>query len=118
MDLALVHVKSVIVPLNTASLADLASTNSMPELSGWAVFCDGKLDPVSTKISRAEKTTARRSKESESIEYWKIAKESVRGASGSGLFDDQGQLVGIASGNSRGFAYYCHANGIAKFLKE
>ncbi len=118
MDLALVRVQSVIVPGYTASLAELGTPKTPAEFSGWAVYCDGAGAPTWNKVSKAEKTTARRTKDSEMIDYWKIERESVRGASGSGLFDDQGQLVGIASGNSRGFAYYCHANGIAKFLKD
>ena len=77
--------------------------------------CEGTGAPGSNKISKAE-TTTRRTKDSELIDYRNIERESVRGASGSALFDEQGQLVGIASGNSRGFAFYCHANGIAKFL--
>lgn len=118
MDLALVRVRSVIVPVYTASLAELGKPKAQPDFSGWAVYCEGAAVPTSNKVSRAEKTTARRTKDAELIDYWKIERESIRGASGSGLFDDQGQLVGIASGNSRGFAYYSHANGIAKFLKD
>jgi hypothetical protein len=118
MDLALVRVQSVIVPVYTASLAELGTPKTPADFSGWAVYCDGAGAPTSNKVSKAEKTTARRTKDAELIDYWKIERESVRGASGSGLFDDQGQLVGIASGNSRGFACYCHANLIAKFLKD
>ena len=118
MDLALVRVRSVIVPVYTASLAELGKPEALPDFSGWAVYCEGAGAPTSNKVSRAEKTTARRTKDAELIDYWKIEPESIHGASGSGLFDDQGQLVGIASGNSRGFAYYSHANGIAKFLKD
>ena len=118
MDLALVRVRSVIVPVYTASLAELGKPEALPDFSGWAVYCEGAGAPTSNKVSRAEKTTARRTKDAELTDYWKIERESIHGASGSGLFDDQGQLVGIASGNSRGFAYYSHANGIAKFLKD
>lgn len=118
MDLALVRVRSVIVPVYTASLAELGKPKALPDFSGWAVYCEGAGAPTSKKVSRAEKTTARRTKDAELIDYWKIEPESIHGASGSGLFDDQGQLVGIASGNSRGFAYFVHANGIAKFLKD
>ena len=118
MDLALVRVQSVIVPVYAASLAELGTPKTPADFSGWAVYCEGAGAPTSNKVSKAEKTTARRTKDAELIDYWKIERESVRGASGSGLFDDQGQLVGIASGNSRGFACYCHANLIAKFLKD
>jgi len=118
MDLALVRVRSVIVPVYTASLAEPGKPEALPDFSGWVVYCEGAGAPTSNKVSRAEKTTARRTKDAELTDYWKIERESIHGASGSGLFDDQGQLVGIASGNSRGFAYYSHANGIAKFLKD
>jgi len=118
MDLALVRVRSVVVPVCTASLAEPGKPEALPDFSGWVVYCEGAGAPTSNKVSRAEKTTARRTKDAELTDYWKIERESIHGASGSGLFDDQGQLVGIASGNSRGFAYYSHANGIAKFLKD
>jgi len=118
MDLAIVRVHTLIVPKEMLRLAESGTVTAETNLKGWAVYCDEKKIPQSEAVTIASRQTARRNKESPLVSYWKIERPSAPGLSGSALIDPRGHLIGIASGNSNGIAYYCDENELAKFLKE
>ncbi|WP_197138505.1 serine protease [Crateriforma conspicua] len=84
----------------------------------WTVDCSS---PTSARVAVVESIgwqQARRTPDADLLGYWRVLPKSRPGMSGSGLFDRDGHLIGIASGNSRNGSFYCDSVELARFLSE
>ncbi len=70
------------------------------------------------RLRVVEHLTARRSQRDEPVAFWRIEREINPGMSGGPMFDSRGRLLGIASGNSSGSAYYVDINEVRQFLRD
>ncbi len=120
-DLAYVRVTSDEAPSASLFIGKLeqdAAGAEITKFSAEAVFwLDSKL-PMSEFVEVVSRMQARRTKADQATSLWKVGRLSEPGMSGSGLVDSNGRLIGIASGNSGGFAYYASDDALADFLKE
>ncbi len=82
--------------------------------ASWVRGEDLKLE----RLRVVEHLTARRSQRDEPVAFWRIEREINPGMSGGPLFDSRGRLLGIASGNSSGSAYYVDINEVRQFLRD
>ncbi|WP_413432823.1 S1 family peptidase [Crateriforma spongiae] len=90
---------------------------SVPPMA-WTVDCS---NPTSAKVALVDSIgwqQARRTPDADLLGYWRILPKSRPGMSGSGLFDGDGHLIGIASGNSRNGSFYCDSVELSRFLSE
>ena len=103
-------------PLRIATLEELPSQTPFPVL---AIGSDGAGSAPSCVGSEVLSTQrVRRTASSSSVTVWEVAKESTEGWSGGPLVDQGGRLLGVASGNSDGKGYFCHARQIHRFLQQ
>ncbi|MBY0526633.1 MAG: serine protease [Gemmataceae bacterium] len=69
------------------------------------------------RADKVEKKMVRREGSTEKTIMWESATSSAAGRSGGALLDQSAYLVGVASGISKGKAYYCHIDDIRAFLR-
>jgi serine protease Do len=89
--------------------------DALPVLS---VGCVTGEPPTCVAGATAAKKLVRRPGVKEAVFFWEVNKEQEKGRSGGALVDQQGRVIGIASGRSGGKGYYCHTSEIHKVLKN
>ncbi len=129
-DLALLEILSSLRPARQAVLADAADdyytadddaaaakpdTRSLAHAVAWGGEDD---QPRVVDVTIAGQKRAARADKPGPVEYWLVEQASEQGMSGGGLFSPRGQLLGIASGNSGGAAYFVHRCEVAEFLER
>jgi S1-C subfamily serine protease len=118
-DLAYVRVSLPNTLAHRLSLAPATPAIAQPPASEWTVvqFSDAgqlELRAVQGIVRRA----AKRSSDAPPVSYWRLNSPSVAGMSGGPLLDDQGRLIGIASGNSHDQAFYADDRELARFFSK
>ncbi len=82
----------------------------------WTIDSIGPERPE-IALARIDSIQSARPRPTEAVNtYFRLATASLSGMSGSGLFNADGGVVGIASGNSAGQAHYVAASVLAEFL--
>lgn len=114
-DLIQFRVPSIILPVRSAAVGKLDSPESLLT-EGWVIDGTGPSKPKPIWVTDIQQEKAKRSEASSVVEYWRIAMASKPGMSGSGLFSEDGILVGIASGVSGQDGYYCARRPLIEFL--
>lgn len=112
-DLALIRVNSVLQPEMQLDVAP--HSDDLTEVA-WALAGSVDSIPASEQVVLGGRQQARRHFDSPPVSYWRVMRPSEHGTSGSGLVDEYGHLLGIASGNSSGMAFYSDDREIRKFL--
>ncbi|MDV6032214.1 MAG: trypsin-like peptidase domain-containing protein [Phycisphaera sp. RhM] len=115
VDLAYLRVSALIQPAECVSVTSAALVESILS-EAWIIDCTGSGAPVVSKIDNVTRQTARRSQDGVGVSYWRLDQESSPGMSGSALLDAAGRLIGVASGNSDGSAYYCEVDALHEFV--
>ncbi|QDV41322.1 hypothetical protein Enr13x_11600 [Stieleria neptunia] len=115
VDLAYLRVSALIQPAQCVSVTSAAPVESILS-EAWIVDCTGSGAAVVSKIDNVTRQTARRSQDGVGVSYWRLGQESSPGMSGSALLDAEGRLIGVASGNSDGSAYYCEVDALHEFV--
>ncbi|QDV84645.1 S1 family peptidase [Planctomycetes bacterium TBK1r] len=129
IDLAYLRVTALIRPAECVAVAaaeprlfDSSEPSDRAEPSilneAWIVDCTGSGAPVVSRVSDVTRRTARRSEDDVGVAYWRLGQESSPGMSGSALLDKRGRLIGVASGNSDGSAYYCGVEALREFVER
>ncbi len=115
-DLALVRVKSGIPAAASAILVNSRKIFPKEFSKAWTVDWTG---PAIELANSPEPTRrqARRSNDAMPMSFWVLNTPSKAGMSGGPLLSSSGALMGIASGNSDGHAYYVDEAEIASFLE-
>lgn len=91
--------------------------SSLP-LRGWVIDSLSEDWPEVRTAKVVERRTVARTKEAIPIRYLILQSASESGMSGGGLFDSSGRLIGIASGNGDGRAFYIATNEIQAFVRR
>jgi len=121
-DLAKIFVETSESPAPIARFApeSIKKSRKIPE-GGLAVWGLGWTEG-GRPVPKSSKITTRRSAQREmgrrAVGYWVIDSPSAPGMSGGPLLDLNGYLVGIASGNSGGNAYYLDEFEISRYIHE
>lgn len=124
-DLALLRVfgpnsfefKPATVPSNVGASSVLLDSNRMP-ISGWIVDCLNSDWPSVRSGEVVDAKKVARTKGALPIRYLILNSESDAGMSGGGFFDSNGNLLGIASGNGDGRAFYVAPGELQRFLRQ
>ncbi|MCR9295037.1 MAG: serine protease [bacterium] len=102
-----------------AALRVASNPPEKKEFFAWAVDAgDVAEKPRMLGVNVVDRIRAKRFKTTDPIHYWKLEQDSAPGMSGGPLLDQQGNVIGVASGNSRGHGYYCAHREIVTFLQE
>jgi S1-C subfamily serine protease len=118
-DLAYVRVSLSNTLAHRLSLAPATPAIAQPPASQWTVvqFSDaGQLELRA--VQGIVRQAAKRSSDAPPVSYWRLNSPSVAGMSGGPLLDDQGRLIGIASGNSHDQAFYADDRELARFFSK
>ncbi len=83
-----------------------------------AVGCTNGKYPTAVIATVLGKKRISRAAGGGSANVWQIETAHAEGRSGGPLVDEQGRLLGILSGTSRGKSYFVHLDEIASFLRE
>ena len=118
-DLARIRIRTPIAHLSAIPM-DILTKFAEKKLLGneelaWTVSWteDGK--PVANESKIAERRTAQRKAGARLVSYWILNGPSEPGMSGGPLLSTRGELMGIASGNSGGNAFYVDEFEISRF---
>ncbi|TWT65546.1 S1 family peptidase [Crateriforma conspicua] len=125
LDLALLRVTSAFRPEFGLSLpnADRAEqiAASVRSRGGVDAFRAGWMSadrPETSPVRIVGTKRAKRRRSDVPVNYFAVDVPTIKGDSGAGLFDRDGVLLGVASGNSLGRGYFCDASEILRFLAE
>ena len=113
LDLCLLRVFSDAPPPESLDLAD----KTIHTTTKSALIVDGTAGAFDVSIvQRPTEKIAKRATGARPIKYWIIETPLKPGMSGSAVANGDGQLLGVASGNSDRFAYYVHHENLIEFL--
>ena len=112
LDLCLLRVFSSVLPEDSFTLMDHADLDMKVGLAVDGTDDQFQVSPVSLLKTK----TAKRATGVRAIKYWVAESPLKLGMSGGALTDDDGRLIGIASGNSDRFGYYVHIENVFDFL--
>src|SRR5262249_5310264 len=101
-----------------ALLCPAKATPGGTGFSALAVGCPQGGVPNGTVQVIAGKKLVRRGKDERPAYCWEVDAKHQAGESGGGLFDNNGRLLGILSGNSKQKSYFAHTDEIRRFLRE
>jgi S1-C subfamily serine protease len=101
-------------------LALSESVRTIPDngLAAWGLSWTDDGFPVPKPCVIKSQKTAQRASGGRAVGYWMIDRPSVPGMSGGPLLDEDGLLIGIASGNSGGAGFYLDEFEISQFMKD
>jgi S1-C subfamily serine protease/protein-disulfide isomerase len=106
--------RDVRAPLRICPSQRIPDTETFAVLSaGWSG--GGPTSAVGKVTSK--KLVRKRSKSAATL-VWELNRPSKPGQSGGALVDQEGHVVGVASGNSGGHGYFCHTESIHRLLDE
>ncbi|WP_167547027.1 S1 family peptidase [Stieleria maiorica] len=114
-DLAYLRVASLNRPREVVFLA-AEPVDAPPPPAAWVIDSTELGPPDVQKVDGLMLETAKRPQEGRSVQMWRIDQQSKPGMSGSALLNAQGRLIGLASGNNGGDAYYCGLNKLRDFV--
>jgi serine protease Do len=117
-DLAYVRVSLANHLARPLPLAPTARKSAAPPDQAWIVqVADaGRLEL--SQVQGVVRQAARRSPDAPAVSYWRLNSPSTKGMSGGPLFDGQGRVIGIASGNSHQQAFYCDDRELTRFFTK
>ncbi|WP_168564665.1 S1 family peptidase [Crateriforma spongiae] len=125
LDLALLRVTSAFRPEFSLSLPNTNRAEriaaSVRSRGGVDAFRAGWMSadrPETSAVRIVGTKRAKRRRSDVPVNYFAVDVPTIKGDSGAGLFDGDGVLLGVASGNSLGRGYFCDASEILRFLAE
>lgn len=114
-DVARLRVDSPTPPTQWLPLIDGAGASTsgttgtaagQPSFVAWGISWGADGLPAIKDLQVEGRRAAKRSPSQRAVGYWVVRQASLPGESGGAMVDARGQVIGIASGNSQGQAYY------------
>jgi len=118
-DLATISVRTPISHLSAPPLEIFSKPTEENFLENerpvWTVSWTDDGKPVANERKIADRRMAQRTAGARPVSYWVLTSSSEPGMSGGPLLSIRGELIGIASGNSGGNAFYIDKSEILRF---
>lgn len=115
-DLALVSLTAQVPP---ECFLDVGPVDQkLPEggMAAWSFGCESRTGAVCSEVRILAQKRVRRQAGGSAVEVWEVDPASIEGHSGGPMVDPSGRLLGVASGNSGGKAYFTHTAEVYQFL--
>lgn len=114
-DLAYIRVTTTTPPIHYIPLVGSIDRQDAKNFRVWlANRVNSKF--IMEKAVVVGRRIAKRSNDAEAVFYWELDRKIDHGMSGGAMIDEQGRLIGIASGNSQSNAYYSDESELKKFF--
>ncbi|MCY2973370.1 MAG: serine protease [Planctomycetota bacterium] len=112
--------KVVQIAMKSEEMEERTESKKIPErgVAAWGLSWTGDGRPIPRLSKIREHRYAQRESGRRVVGYWVIDSSSVPGMSGGPLLDRNGFLIGIASGNSGGAAYYLDEIEISRLINR
>ena len=117
-DLAVLRFSSSDFVPPAISLATAAGGEDKTSFAALTVGCDGEAAPTCLANHVTGKLRIKRSGGAGATTVWQVQDPSTSGRSGGPLVNEDGVILGLASGVSEGKGYFCHIDEIYRLLNR